>query len=49
MGTLKPRSDGSIYSNTVIGIAVVDGWHYNYFALSQGRMINGQSRVTLKT
>ena len=25
MGTLKPQSDGSLYSNTVIGTLAVDG------------------------
>jgi len=25
-GTLKPRSNGPLYSNTVIGTLVVDGW-----------------------
>jgi len=26
MGTLKPHSNGSLYSNTVIGTLAVDGW-----------------------
>jgi len=26
MGTLKPQSDGPLYSNTVIGTLAVDGW-----------------------
>jgi len=26
MGTLKPQSNGPLYSNTVIGTLVVDGW-----------------------
>jgi len=26
MGTLKPQSNGSLYSNTVIGTLTVDGW-----------------------
>jgi len=26
MGTLKPQSNGSLYSNTVIGTLAVDGW-----------------------
>jgi len=25
-GTLKPRSNGPLYSNTVIGSLAVDGW-----------------------
>ena len=25
-GTLKPQSNGPLYSNTVIGTLVVDGW-----------------------
>jgi len=26
MGTLKPQSDGPLYSNTVIGTLAIDGW-----------------------
>jgi len=26
MGTLKPHSNGQLYSNTVIGTVAVDGW-----------------------
>jgi len=26
MGTLKPQSNGILYSNTVIGTLAVDGW-----------------------
>ena len=26
MGTLKPHSNGLLYSNTVIGTLAVDGW-----------------------
>ena len=26
MDTLKPHSNGPLYSNTVIGILAVDGW-----------------------
>jgi len=26
MGTLKPHSNGPLYSNTVIGALAVDGW-----------------------
>jgi len=26
MGRLKPQSNGSLYSNTVIGALAVDGW-----------------------
>jgi len=26
MGTLKPQSNGQLYSNTVIGTLAVDGW-----------------------
>jgi len=26
MGTLKPHSNGPLYSNTVIGTLAVDGW-----------------------
>jgi len=26
MGTLKPHSNGPLYSNTVIGTLVIDGW-----------------------
>jgi len=26
MGTLKPQSNGPLYSNTVIGTLAVDGW-----------------------
>jgi len=26
MGTLKPQSNGPLYSNTMIGTLAVDGW-----------------------
>ena len=26
LGTLKPQSNGPLYSNTVIGTMAVDGW-----------------------
>jgi len=28
MGTLKPRSSGPLYVNTVIGTLAVDGWNW---------------------
>jgi len=28
MGTLKPQSNGSLYSNMVIGTLAVDGWAF---------------------
>jgi len=36
MGTLKPQSNGSLYSNTVIGTLAVDGW-----AVTVGTAIKG--------
>jgi len=32
MGTLKPQSNGPLYSNTVIGILAVDGWDITFGA-----------------
>ena len=29
MGTLKPQSNGPLYSNTMIGTLAVDGWAVN--------------------
>jgi len=36
MGTLKPQTNGPLYSNTVIGTLAVDGW-----AVTFGRARNG--------
>ena len=35
MGTLKPQSNGPLYSNTVIGTLAVDGWAVSLFYLVQ--------------
>jgi len=40
MGTLKPQSDGPLYSNTVIGTLAVDGW-----AVTFGRTRRGLGRL----
>ena len=36
MGTLKPQSNGSLYSNTVIGTLAVDGWAVTFGAAMRG-------------
>jgi len=40
MGTLKPQSNGPLYSNTVIGTLAVDGWAVTFGTAR--RAINGQ-------
>ena len=35
-GTLKPRSNGPLYSNTVIGTLVVDGWAVTFGTARRG-------------
>jgi len=37
MGTLKPQSDGPLYSNTVIGSLAVDGWAVTFGTARKGR------------
>jgi len=32
MATLKPHSNGPLYSNTVIGTLAVDGWGYIWYS-----------------
>jgi len=36
MGTLKPQSNGSLYSNTVIGTLAVDGWAVTFGTARRG-------------
>ena len=36
MGTLKPQSNGSLYSNTVIGTLAVDGWAVTFGTAMRG-------------
>ena len=36
MGTLKPQSNGPLYSNTVIGTLVVDGWAVTFGTVRRG-------------
>jgi len=36
MGTIKPQSNGPLYSNTVIGTLAVDGWGVT-FGIQRGR------------
>jgi len=35
MGTLKPQSNGPLYSNTVIGTLAVDGWAVTLFGTAR--------------
>jgi len=36
MGTLKPQSNGPLYSNTVIGTLAVDGWAVAFGTANMG-------------
>jgi len=36
MGTLKPHSNGPLYSNTVIGTLAVDGWAVTFGTARRG-------------
>ena len=36
MGTLKPQSNGSLYSNTVVGTLAVDGWAITFGTARRG-------------
>jgi len=36
MGTLKPQSNGPLYSNTAIGTLAVDGWAVTFGAARRG-------------
>jgi len=36
MGTLKLQSNGSLYSNTLIGLLVIDGWAVTFGTASRG-------------
>jgi len=36
MGTLKPESNGPLYSNTVIGTLAVDGWAVTFGTARRG-------------
>jgi len=36
MGILKPRSNGPLYSNTVIGTLAVDGWAVTFGTARMG-------------
>ena len=36
MATLKPRSNGPLYSNTVIGTLAVDGWAVTFGTAMRG-------------
>ena len=35
-GTLKPQSNGPLYSNTVIGTLAVDGWAFTFGTAKRG-------------
>jgi len=43
MGTLKPQSNGPLYSDTVIGTLAVDGW-----AVTFGTARRGLGRLGLR-
>jgi len=36
MSTLRPQSNGSLYSNTVIGTLAVDGWAVYIWYIEEG-------------
>ena len=36
MGTLKPQSNGALYSNMVIGTLAVDGWAVTFGTARKG-------------
>ena len=36
MGTLKPQSNGPLFSNTVIGTLAVDGWAVTFVTARRG-------------
>jgi len=36
MGTLKPQSNGPLYSNTIIGTLAVDGWAVTFGTTRRG-------------
>jgi len=36
MATLKPQSNGPLYSNTVIGMLVIDGWAVTFGTARRG-------------
>ena len=36
MGTLKPQSNGPLYSNTLIGTLTVDGWVVTFGTARRG-------------
>jgi len=36
MGTLKPQSNGTLYSSTVIGILAVNGWAVTFGTARRG-------------
>ena len=36
MGTLKPQSNGPLYSNTEIGTFAVDGWAVTFWYSEEG-------------
>jgi len=41
MGTLKPQSNGPLYSNTVIGTLAVDGWAVTFGTARMGLVGGG--------
>ena len=44
MGTLKPQSNGPLYSKTVIGTLAVDGW-----AVTGGTAMRGLDRLLIQS
>ena len=46
MGTLKPQSNGPLYSNTVIGTLTVDGWAATYFGTAMKGPAQSPHRCT---
>ena len=48
MGTLKPQSNGPLYSNTVIGTLAVDGWAVTFGTARMGLGVTGTGSGTRK-
>ena len=46
MGTLKPQSNGPLYSNAVIGTLAVDGWAVTFGTMRRGLGGHSPCRTT---
>ena len=45
MGTLKPQSNGPLYSNMVIGTLAVDGWSVTFGTAKRGLVGYGPAQA----